>query len=216
MKTIRLHGELGKKYGERHRFAVKSAAEAVRALCANFRGLDQHLIGHGPGFHVLCDSHDIVEDELHHPVSEEIQIIPVIAGAGAGGRGGLNIIIGAALVIAGGAITYFSGGSLAGLGTFLMKIGGCMIIGGVVQALTPVQKPPDPAERPENKPNYVFNGPVNTTAQGHPVPVGYGRLIVGGAVISANITVDDISPPAAPPIDEGAVYSIPTGYVGAH
>ena len=40
--------------------------------------------------------------------------------------------------------------------------------------------------------SYTFSGPVNTTAQGQPVPVGYGRLIVGGAVISAGITTEEI------------------------
>jgi predicted phage tail protein len=40
---------------------------------------------------------------------------------------------------------------------------------------------------------------VNTTAQGHPVPVGYGRMIVGSAVISAGIDVDEI------PVDEISV-----------
>jgi len=47
--------------------------------------------------------------------------------------------------------------------------------------------------------SYVFNGAVNTTAQGHPVPVGYGRMIVGSAVISAGIDVDEI------PVDESPV-----------
>ncbi len=42
-----------------------------------------------------------------------------------------------------------------------------------------------------NLPSYTFNGPINTTAQGNPVPLGYGRMIVGSAVISAGITADD-------------------------
>ena len=68
-----------------------------------------------------------------------------------------------------------------------------MILGGVAQMIAPTAKSSDPSERPENQPSYVFNGAVNTTAQGHPVPVGYGRLIVGSAVISAGIDVDEIA-----------------------
>jgi predicted phage tail protein len=34
-------------------------------------------------------------------------------------------------------------------------------------------------ERPENKPSFLFDGPVNTITQGHPVPVGYGKAFVG-------------------------------------
>ncbi|HNQ32149.1 MAG TPA: hypothetical protein PKJ93_00055, partial [Methanoculleus sp.] len=36
-------------------------------------------------------------------------------------------------------------------------------------------------------------GPVNTMAQGHPVPVGYGEMIVGSAVISAGIEIDEVA-----------------------
>lgn len=42
-----------------------------------------------------------------------------------------------------------------------------------------------------NQPSYVFNGAVNTESQGHPVPLCYGRMRVGSAVISAGIEADD-------------------------
>ena len=38
----------------------------------------------------------------------------------------------------------------------------------------------------------IFNGSVNTVGQGHPVPVGYGRLRVGSCVISAGIDTVDL------------------------
>ena len=47
-------------------------------------------------------------------------------------------------------------------------------------------------EKPENTPSTYFDGAVNTTAQGHPVPIGYGKLIVGSAVISAGLTVEEV------------------------
>jgi len=75
----------------------------------------------------------------------------------------------------------------------LYSVGTAMILGGVAQMIAPTPKANEPSERPENKPSYSFNGAVNTTAQGHPVPVGYGRLIVGSAVISAGIDVDEIA-----------------------
>jgi hypothetical protein len=46
-------------------------------------------------------------------------------------------------------------------------------------------------DKPENQPSYAFNGPLNTQAQGNPVPVLYGELIVGSAVLSAGITAKD-------------------------
>ena len=67
-----------------------------------------------------------------------------------------------------------------------------ILLGELGRSFAPTPKATEPSERPENKPSYSFNGAVNTTAQGHPVPVGYGRLIVGSAVISAGIDVDEI------------------------
>ena len=58
--------------------------------------------------------------------------------------------------------------------------------------ISPLPKVGDPMERPENQPSYAFGGAVNTTAQGQPVPIGYGRMIIGGAVISAGITTEEI------------------------
>ena len=37
--------------------------------------------------------------------------------------------------------------------------------------------------------SYLFNGASNTVNEGGPVPIGYGRLIVGSQVISVNQTV---------------------------
>ena len=79
-------------------------------------------------------------------------------------------------------------GHVAGVVDGVMGFGISMVLGGVVQLLSPQQTYDSAAsERPENRPSYNFNGPVNTTAQGHPVPLCYGRMIVGSAVISAGI-----------------------------
>ena len=47
MATIFLLGELGKRFGRRHQMAVASAAEAVRALCANFPQFERELVSSG-------------------------------------------------------------------------------------------------------------------------------------------------------------------------
>ena len=82
-----------------------------------------------------------------------------------------------------GVITYEYGGQA------LISAGISMAVGGVIQMLSghPSTKT---AQDDGSNPSYSFNGAVNTTAQGHPVPVGYGgNLEVGSAVISAAITV---------------------------
>ena len=47
MTTIILLGELGKRFGRRHKMAVATAAEAVRALCANFPTFERELLASG-------------------------------------------------------------------------------------------------------------------------------------------------------------------------
>jgi len=193
LKTIRLFGALGKRYGLVHRLAVKTPAEAVRALCTNHPELRKELWDsekHQVGYRVSVDSRDIDETELRYPMSREIHFTPVIMGAGSGVG---KIIVGAVLIVAGIAVNYFSGGSLSFIGNPMIGAGVSFVLGGVIQLLSPVPKNDGPDEDEKNKASYVFNGPINTTAQGNPVPVGYGKLLVGSAVISAGIVIDDLS-----------------------
>jgi predicted phage tail protein len=110
----------------------------------------------------------------------------------------LNIILGAVLIVVGVAaelyLQEFGGGVW---GKYLIDLGVGMIVGGVVQLLTPMPKGPKNTDSPENKPSYVFTGAVNTQAQGNPVPLLYGRMIVGSAVISAGINAEDYAPATA-------------------
>lgn len=194
MKTIILLGELGKRYGRKHLLDVKSPAEAVRALCANFKDFAAFVSASSDrnvGYRVLNMRDEVGEDELHNPASRRITIAPVVAGAG-GSVG--KILLGAALIAASlfvpglAAVTLFGTTTLA---TVAFSVGVSLALGGVAQMLAPQPKSIGPQE--EQQPSYVFNGAVNTSAQGQPVPVGYGRMIVGSAVISAGISVEDIT-----------------------
>lgn len=193
IRTIRLFGSLGKKFGEVHRFSVRTPAEAVRALCVNFPKFEKELRDSkdkNVAYKVKVDSREIDASELKFPSSKEIHFSPIIMGAGnATGK----FIVGAVLIVAGLIITGGTYGAGAPLGTAMINVGIGFMIGGVFQMLSPVPKGQDPQESPDDKPSYVFNGPVNTTAQGEPVPIGYGRMIIGSAVISAGIVVDDLS-----------------------
>lgn len=192
MKTIVLLGELGKRYGRRHRLDVASPAEAVRAMCANFKdfaGFVSASADRNVGYRVITAREDLAADELHQPAGKTITIAPVIAGAG-GSIG--KIILGAALIAAAIfvpalAVPLFGTTTLA---TVAFSVGVSLALGGVAQMLAPV---PPSLDRgiDEDKPSYIFNSAQNTTAQGQAVPVGYGRMIVGSAVISAGINVED-------------------------
>ena len=112
--------------------------------------------------------------------------------------GSLQTIVGIAIVAA---ASYFSGGAasgVAGAGLFGTSAGAAvgafgisLALGGVAQMVAGTPKGLGIQDSPDNRASYGFNGPVNTTAQGNPVPLGYGRMIVGSAVVSSGIYAED-------------------------
>lgn len=189
LREIRLYGELGRRFGQVHRLAVQSAAEAVRALSANHPGFETYLRENSePGYKVWVGHERIGEDQLTATTGARvIRISPVIAGEKKQGMG--QVILGTILVIIGAVMVYTGVGATAG--AYMIKIGAVMILGGIVQLLTPTPKK-DEQKESESKQSYSFSGPGNTVAQGNPVPVLYGEMIVGSAVISAGLYGEDV------------------------
>ncbi|KGW81142.1 tail assembly protein [Burkholderia pseudomallei] len=188
LRTIRLYGTLGVRFGRIHRLAVSSTAEAVRALSVLIPGFRAFLTSArdaGLTFAVFNGTRNLDEDELEHPVGrDEIRIAPVIVGSK---RGGLfNTILGAALAAVGAVATF---GFAQPWGTSLMGLGASMALGGIVQMLSPQQA--GLAGAANNGTSYYFNGPVNSAAQGEPVPLVIGEMIVGSKVVSSGIYAED-------------------------
>lgn len=181
LKTVKLYGHLGKKFGRSFQLAVSTPAEAIKALSVNIKGFKDYLVKHSsPGYHIFTDKKDLAEDELNYNVSSNIiKIVPVTIGSG----GIFKIVIGIVLIVVG-VITEQP---------WLTKIGVSMTISGVAEVLfaPPTPKSYNP-EKPANSPSYIFNGPVNTIAQGNPVSLCYGKVRVGSQVISAGLTSREI------------------------
>ncbi|WP_249060412.1 tail assembly protein [Xanthomonas nasturtii] len=190
---VRLYGVLRAKFGKEFRLAVASPAEAIRALSVHLPGFPAFLMGakdRGLTFAVFNGRRNLSQDQLHDPPGDDaIRIAPVLQGSKRGGV--LQTIMGAALIVVGFAVNIMSGGTLAMIGTPLIGAGVSMVIGGVVQMLSPTQKGLGTQDSPDNRPSYAFNGPVNTQAQGNPVPVAYGDTWTGSAVISGGIFAED-------------------------
>tara|TARA_Y100000356_G_scaffold17052_1_gene12063 strand:- start:1070 stop:1750 length:681 start_codon:yes stop_codon:yes gene_type:complete len=159
-------------------------------------------------------------DHLEFPSGqqESISITPVLQGAGGGGVG--KIFAGIALVAAAivlGPVGAVIGGVGAGIlgataATAVGYIGAAMILGGTAQLLSPnISDSPgtfgatspsrararesfssETNEVADNRASYIYNGAVNLTAQGNPVPILYGRMKTGSVVISAGLSVEDI------------------------
>lgn len=193
--TIRLGGQLGKRFGKVHQFYVSSPAEAVQALCSQLEGFAAYLGDEKRQtlYRVFVSDEQIdPENELHElSGTKEVRIAPVIQGAKKGGL--FQVILGAALIAA----AFITGGaSMAAWGPMsstMFGVGVSLALGGVAQMLSPQPKL-NIAEAPENRPNENFSGPVNTMAAGHPVPLAYGRVVVGSATISGGIYSADLHP----------------------
>lgn len=202
LKTITLKGRLGKLFGSRHQFHVNDLREALRALCATVPGFKKYLSNahlNGIRFAFFNGRNNIGIDEFDMTRgATEYIIMPVIEGSKNGGV--LQVVIGAVALVA---AFFTAGASLAAWGaavsagaltatTVLTGIGMSMMLGGVVQLLSPqASYGVGASSSTDNKPNYAFGSPVNTVAMGYPVPLLYGEREVGGAIISAGIFSED-------------------------
>ncbi|MFY3936024.1 tail assembly protein [Achromobacter xylosoxidans] len=195
VRLVRLYGWLGKRFGREHRLAVASPAEAVRALCALLPGFEPALLAserRGVRFACFAGRRNLSQDELRHPVGVDvIRIAPMLAGAKNGGLFQTMlgaVLIAAAAIYSGGVAAAFQAG---GMVQATATMGLSMMLSGVAQMLSPQQRLLSAKDRPDNGASYNFNGPVNTTAQGNPVPLLYGEMFVGSATISAGIYSED-------------------------
>ncbi|ROM57865.1 phage tail protein [Pseudomonas poae] len=203
VRTVRLYGSLGASFGRVHRLAVRNASEAIHALCILVPGFERFLMeskDRGVTYSIFLGRDNIGQDRLNAPSgTSDIRIAPVLMGSKRAGS--MQTIIGVALIVA---ASYFSGGLAASNGTstligatstsgwtFAASMGISMAMGGAMQLMSPMPKGLGTMDRPENRPSYSFNGPVNTSIQGSPVGLLYGELTVGSAVVSAGIYAQD-------------------------
>lgn len=191
---IQLHGALAEQFGDNFKLDVKSPAEAVRALEANFPGEFYQAFKDGY-FRVGYDRDSGIDTEFltMETGAKEIHFEPVIVGEGGRNANLFKIVLGLAVI---GAAVYFSGGTL---GTTAFSVLGSnitygnialfgvgLVLQGVAGLLTPVQQLKT-GDEIEDENSYLFDGPVNTIKQGGPVPIVYGRHIVGSTLVSASI-----------------------------
>ncbi len=191
MVKISLGGNLGKLFGKRHERAVKTTTEAIKALCCTIKNFERYLNSskaRGVTFAVFRGKENLGQDDLGYPVTGEIiRIVPVIIGSKNAGL--FQTILGSALIAAAFISTFIT--PIAAASPFLYAMGASMALGGVIQLLSPQASGLASKQDSANQASYAFGGVTNTASQGYPVPLGYGRRRVGGAIISAGIYVED-------------------------
>ena len=103
----------------------------------------------------------------------------------------VRIIVGIVLVVAGFIFSEFGGiawGVYPGLGLIFGGISDYITFSNI-KKLGPQTIEPISSGR---RAGYLFNGAVNTVGQGNPVPVLYGRMLVGSQVVSGAIEAGDL------------------------
>jgi predicted phage tail protein len=220
MKVVKVYGALRKKLGQcRFEFEAETPAQALKALCANFPWLTKWLLDSerdGVSYRVTIGKEKLSDQTagaLALPWSEKevFSITPIVAGAGRGaGQIALGIGLIAFAIVAGPAVAAF--GSVAtgpvatgfavqsgfvlgsAAATAIGGIGAALVLGGIAQALspTPAISSLERGREAARLESFSFSGVVNTSQQGLPVPIAYGRVFTGSGVISSALDVDQL------------------------
>ncbi|OOW00541.1 tail assembly protein [Pseudomonas sp. MF4836] len=191
MRTIKLGGVLGRKFGKQYRLDLHSVYDATSALCAMKPGFEKFMrTAHERGlvFAVFVDERNLAHEELalSGNLEGDIRIQPIVQGSKQAGM--FQTLLGAVLIVAG----LVTGGTTSALGVGLLAAGAAVGLGGVVQMLSPTTKANAEGKNDDgNNPSYGFGAAITTIAQGNPYPLLYGEREIGGAVESGGIYTQD-------------------------
>lgn len=209
MVCITAHGILGENIGGNiWNLNVKSLSEGLRAIESQTRKLYRFLhscdkknikfgiVINGENFNSAepldlehLDNIKNSELALERENLKTIDIIPILEGADKDTLGILTTILGVILIIIGILLI----GTPFGVPLIL---GGVALLAAGISAL--LTKPPKFEDFRDvsqgGRTSYLFSGPQNIIGEGGPVPVGYGRLLVGSQVIAAAYVIRDYNP----------------------
>ncbi|AJB47682.1 tail assembly protein [Acinetobacter baumannii] len=214
LKTIKLYGILGQKFGREFKLDVANTREAMRALSVQIAGFEHFMLhAHEQGLRFavflksknssnkrgkkrpaiydhetkrLITGDNIGEEQLDmNTEADTIHIVPRVMGAG-GNNGILQLVLGAILIAAS-----FIPGIGQAAQVALIGAGAGMAMGGVASMLMPKIDNTQDQNQDGNRANKGFGGAVTTVAQGNPVPILYGQREIGGFIISAGQYPED-------------------------
>lgn len=143
-------------------------------------------------------SEETLSARLHEPLPSGavIHIVPRMEGAKNSGL--FQVIAGAALIVASfipGLNVAVWAGMAATWSSLAFSIGASLMLGGVAQMLTPKPHSPSMHHADNGKQNVYFSSLDNMIAQGNPLPILYGEMLVGSRRISQSLSTRDESSP---------------------
>ena len=193
LTKITFHGNLAEALGQKDfELKVQNVAEGLRAVdIISKRKLAKAIVENEKQnikYKVLTDEKPLFSENIDkiekiknselfiNKKYKTIDIVPVLEGAGEDAKD-LSLVIG--------------GGLLFGMGyvmenSTMMMIGAFAFLTGMSNLLA---SPPEfedfrEIQQTNKKESFLFNGPVNTYNPGGPVPIGYGRVMVGSLAIA--------------------------------
>ena len=185
LRKIKIYGKLRQLVGKATFEAdLNNIGQAFSFLCCNYPEVANHL--QNQVYKVYSGDKVINDETLCMTGDAEIRIIPVAFGSIAAFVPALGGLIGGGVASVVGSI-----GLTGVLGSVVTAVGTSLIVDGVTSMLAPQPQATGPSGMERTDPsslasNYSFSGIQNTTPQGFPVPICYGRCITGSAVISAS------------------------------
>jgi predicted phage tail protein len=190
LTQVTLYGPLAKEFGRDWNLAVSSPREAIRLIEANRPGFLNWIRGSldkYDRYKVIVDYENGKKEHLDEDSfnlqrrMKRIRIVPIVTGAGGIGK----IIAGVFLI----ALSFIPG--MQAFAPALIGSGIALIGGGIIEMISPRPKKTDQSVRQDGT-SYFFDGPVNTTQQGVPVPLIYGTCLVGSHPISGKVSIDQL------------------------
>jgi predicted phage tail protein len=191
-RDVYLHGELA-KFGNHWSINAPKIADAIKLIDCQTQGFKKYLIEAAEaGLELaMIVNNKKIEDPLElalDNINGDVHIALMPSGSK---RGWGRVILGAilfaiAIIASGGWAMGGSGWAVAQAGemtmgmTMLASLGVNLMLMGVTELTTSAPK----HNKDEEK--GIFNGPENTLIQGTPVPIAYGKLLIGGKPISVN------------------------------
>lgn len=169
MTQINLHGLLADEFGSSFKMDIGRPDLVFEAIDANRSGFKKRVFElHKEGFNyaILIDKKKIENKEelLATKKAKTMDLVPVLEGNGG---------------IVEGAVAKYVIGSLIGAAI------------SIALSIILAPKPPDPPEITQTtnaaRTSFTFSNQVNRAAQGTPVPVGYGELIIGSEVVQSTV-----------------------------
>jgi predicted phage tail protein len=204
MQTVYLNGGI-EKFGKKWEVHCKTLPDIFKLISCQTPGFREYLLeaaDKGIDFQIQRGKEFVNEDSFLLSLKEEDIVITEMP---TGSKGGTGKVLAAVAIVA--AIIMFpqvfAGTATKTLGTQTVTVYSGLNAAGMVAAslavnlalsgVTELLSPGPETDGAETNEAYLFDGPVNNVKQGLPVPVAYGELIVGGAVISSSFSLTPFS-----------------------